>query len=97
MKSFDTTKLIKLTNIEVEEDVLDKFSESVTNILLWCAKLDNINTSSVTPMFGLFDVFEKGLENLRPDVVTDGNYRENILHNCKDNNDMFICVPKVIE
>ncbi len=97
MSNVDLEKLIRLTNIDVEPDILEKFSESVNNILSWCEELQVVDTTNVEPMFSVFDLFEKGLENIREDKITDGNIRDQILQNCQDKNDIFICVPKVID
>ncbi|MCL2567281.1 MAG: Asp-tRNA(Asn)/Glu-tRNA(Gln) amidotransferase subunit GatC [Alphaproteobacteria bacterium] len=97
MKNVDLERLIRLTNIEVESEILEKFSESVKNILTWTEELQTVDTANVDPMFSVFDILNKGLENLRVDEVNDGNMREQVLLNAPDKNDMFICVPKVID
>ncbi|MDR2008303.1 MAG: Asp-tRNA(Asn)/Glu-tRNA(Gln) amidotransferase subunit GatC [Alphaproteobacteria bacterium] len=97
MSNVDLERLIRLTNIEVEPEILEKFSESVKNILEWTNELQTVDTTNVDPMFSVFDLINKGLENLREDVVNDGDMREKILLNAPDKNEMFICVPKVIE
>lgn len=97
MSNVDLEKLIRLTNIDVEPEILEKLSESVGNILDWCEELQTVDTKNITPMFSMFDLFDKGIENLREDTITDGNIRDQVLANCPDKNDMFICVPKVID
>ncbi|MDR0484015.1 MAG: Asp-tRNA(Asn)/Glu-tRNA(Gln) amidotransferase subunit GatC [Alphaproteobacteria bacterium] len=97
MSDVDLERLIRLTNIDIEPEILEKFSESVKNILQWTEELQSVDTTGIEPMFSVFDLFNKGLENLREDKVLDGNVRDAILLNAPDKNDMFICVPKVID
>ena len=97
MSNVNLERLIRLTNIDIEPEALEKFSESLDNILTWCEELQAVDTKNIEPMFSIFDLFDKGLENLREDEITDGNIRDKILQNCSDRNDMFICVPKVID
>lgn len=97
MSNVDLDRLMILTNIEVEQETLKDIKDSIDNIINWCNELQSVDTNDIDPMFSVFDLFDKGIENLREDEVTDGNIRDKVLANCSDKNDMFICVPKVID
>ncbi len=97
MINYDIDKLSKLTNIKIETEVLEKFKDSVSNILNWCESLESVDTKNIDPMFSPMDMFNKSIENYREDVVYDGNIQKEVLSNCMDIEDVFICVPKVIE
>ena len=97
MINYDIDKLSKLTNIKIESEVLEKFKDSVNNILTWCESLNSVDTTNIQPMFSPMDIFNKSIENYREDVVLEGNIQKEVLSNCMDLEDVFICVPKVIE
>jgi aspartyl-tRNA(Asn)/glutamyl-tRNA(Gln) amidotransferase subunit C len=97
MTNHNVEKLSKLTNLKIAQESFESFKQSVDNILDWCESLNAIDTSNVEPMFSPMDIMNKHLENLREDVVVDGNIQKEVLSNCKDVEDVFICVPKVIE
>ncbi len=97
MSDIDIKKLTKMTNINIDPKVFDKFASSITNILGWCESLDTVDTSSVEPLFSVFDISKVGLQNYREDIVNQEDYQNKILKIAPDKEDVFITVPKVIE
>ncbi|MFL1781319.1 Asp-tRNA(Asn)/Glu-tRNA(Gln) amidotransferase subunit GatC [Candidatus Hepatincolaceae symbiont of Richtersius coronifer] len=90
-------RLTKMTNIAIEQEVYEQFSQSFSSILKLCATLDSVDTKGVNTMFSVFDIEDQGLQNQREDIVDDGGYQDKVLANCPDKEDIFIGVPKIIE
>lgn len=97
MKIADVSILSKMTNIEIDEDIYQKFESSVKDIMVFCDILNKVDVSNIKPLFSVFELYGVNLSNLRQDKVEDGNYIELLLKNVPDKEDVFICVPKVIE
>jgi aspartyl-tRNA(Asn)/glutamyl-tRNA(Gln) amidotransferase subunit C len=97
MKYLDIQKLFKITHIELHGDSLSKISESVVDIIRWGEILNKANVEGVEPMFALSDITGAYLQNMREDEVIVNNTVNEVLFNVPDKDDVFICVPKVIE
>ncbi len=82
-----------LARIRLSEDELDPLANELSYILTWMEQLNEIDTSGVAPMAS---VAATGLP-MRPDEVTDGNRREEILANAPRTVRGFFVVPKVVE
>lgn len=97
MTNHNVEKLSKLTNLNIDKEIFEKFKTTVDDILDWCDELNDVDTTNIDPMFSPMDIFQKSIENYRMDEVNDGNIQNEVLSNCPDVEDVFICVPKVIE
>ncbi len=86
-------KIAFLARINVPELELKPLAGELNNILGWIEQLSEVDTDGVAPMTSVADMelFK------RDDVVSDGNYRDKILANAPDGNEVFYKVPKVVE
>ncbi len=86
-------KIAFLARINVPEPELKPLAGELNNILGWIEQLSEVDTDGVAPMTSVADMelFK------RDDVVSDGNYRDEILANAPDGNETFYRVPKVVE
>jgi aspartyl-tRNA(Asn)/glutamyl-tRNA(Gln) amidotransferase subunit C len=82
-----------LARIKLPESEQDKIAGELSHILGWIEQLAEINTSGVEPMTS---VAAMSLQ-MREDVVTDGNRRDEILANAPEAAHGFFVVPKVVE
>ncbi len=90
-------QLLKMSYLQVNDSLLEKTSQTISNIVGWAEQLNDVNTSNVAPMFALSDLLDQKMQKLREDKVSDGGYVENLLKNAPDKVDVFFAVPKVID
>lgn len=86
-------KIAHLARIEIGADRQQELAGELNKIFDWIEQLNEVNTDDVAPMTS---VVEAALPR-RADVVTDGNYVEDILANSPYAEHGFFTVPKVIE
>ncbi len=86
-------QIAKLARIRVPEDQLDALSGELSNILTWIEQLSELDTEGVAPMTSVVEVTLPR----RPDVVTDGGYRDKVVANAPEAAHGFFVVPKVVE
>jgi len=84
-------KLAKLARIKIPEKEKIKMKESLSDILTWMEKLQEIDTSGVEPVSGIL----KEKNHTRKDEIIPGLDRKKILQNAPDNDEKFIKVPLV--
>ncbi len=90
----DTVRNIAhLARIKVADEDLDHLAGELSAILEWVEQLDGVATEGVEPLASVVDVTLPQ----RPDTITDGGCREQVLANAPDTEDGFYCVPKVVE
>jgi aspartyl-tRNA(Asn)/glutamyl-tRNA(Gln) amidotransferase subunit C len=82
-----------LARIGVSDAEADALVGELGNILAWVEQLGEVDTSGVEPMAS---VVARQLPR-RPDEVTDGNIRDQILANAPETAMGFFTVPKVVE
>jgi len=82
-----------LARIAMSDEELDRVLPELNNILGWVEQLAEVNTDGVEPLTAVIDQKLR----LRDDVVTDGDYRDDVLANAPDAQHGFFAVPKVIE
>jgi aspartyl-tRNA(Asn)/glutamyl-tRNA(Gln) amidotransferase subunit C len=82
-----------LARIKLPEAEQDKIAGELSHILTWIEQLAEVDTSGVAPMTS---VAAMRLPT-RPDVVTDGDRRDEILSNAPATARGFFTVPKVVE
>ncbi|HET6467094.1 MAG TPA: Asp-tRNA(Asn)/Glu-tRNA(Gln) amidotransferase subunit GatC [Geminicoccaceae bacterium] len=86
-------RIATLARIEVPEAEQDRLARELSNILGWIEQLSEVDTTAVEPMRAVMQV-EKPL---RPDQVTDGGRRDDILRNAPRSHDGYFVVPRVVE
>jgi len=90
----DTVKHIsKLARISLDEKNIDNLSKSLSSIIRFIEKLNELNTDKTVP---LTSIIETSLTP-RKDEVKNGKIRDQILKNSPEKNEEFFVVPKVIE
>lgn len=86
-------KLHDLARFQYNPQATGVLKEKLNGIMSFVGQLDEVNTDHVTPMASNIDL----QATLRPDVVNDGHYRDQILENAPDAAHGFFTVPKVVE
>ena len=82
-----------LARIRIEENEVAGYQEELNAILGFIEQLDEVDVSGVEPMASVMPMTLR----LRDDVITDGDYPEQIVANAPLSEDNFFMVPKVIE
>ena len=96
--SVDKDNVIKIANLskisfkdhEIEEILVD-----LNQIIEWVDQLAEVDTDKISPTFSSFED-DKGMKK-REDIVSDGDYREDITINAPNSEEGFFLVPKVID
>jgi len=86
-------RIAHLARIKVSEADVPRLEGELNSILHWIEQLNEVNVEGVEP---LTSVVAMKMKN-RQDVVTDGNYPEDITQNAPAAEDEFFMVPKVVE
>ena len=86
-------RVARLARIAVEERELAPLAGELNGILGWVEQLGEVDVDGVEPMTSVTPMRLKR----RPDEVTDGNRRDDILLNAPDARGGFFAVPKVVE
>ena len=86
-------RVARLARIAVDEKDLAPLAGELNVILGWVEQLGEVDVDGVEPMTSVTPMRLKR----RPDEVTDGNRREDVLLNAPDARAGFYTVPKVIE
>ncbi len=82
-----------LARIAVADDELERLAHELDRILNWVEQLAEVDTAAVEPMSSV----SGARLPRRPDRVTDGGRRDDILANAPQAADGFFTVPKVLE
>jgi aspartyl-tRNA(Asn)/glutamyl-tRNA(Gln) amidotransferase subunit C len=85
--------IAKLARIAVSDAEVEAIAPELNNILDWVEQLQQVDVDGVEPMTA---VIPNALR-MRPDVVTDGGRRDEVLANAPVAEHGFFAVPKVIE
>ena len=83
----------KLARIAMSDAEVEALVPELNNILGWVEQLGEVNTDGVEPLTAVID----NQLRLRPDAVTDGDRRDDVLANAPAAEHGFFAVPKVIE
>lgn len=89
----DINKIAKFSRIRISAEEIDKFSNEITSILNVIDVLDKVNTDNIPVTVNVLSQEQ----DLREDVVTEGDIVEDILYNAKDAEFDCFTVPKVID
>lgn len=83
----------ELARIAVPEDELDRLAGELSAVLNWADQLAEVDVEGVEPLISPNPMRLR----LRPDEVTEGNCRDDVLMNAPNARDGFYTVPKVVE
>ena len=83
----------KLARIAMSDAEVEALVPELNKILGWVEQLGEVNTDGVEPLTAVID----NQLRLRPDAVTDGDRRDDVLANAPAAEHGFFAVPKVIE
>ena len=89
----ELTKVAQLARLEVTESEIEDVSERISEILRLIDQMQSINTDSVAPMSHPFD----GTQDLRSDVITEQNSRDELQKLAPSVEKGLFLVPKVLE
>ena len=89
----DVEYVAKLARLEVTETEKEKFTAQLNDILLYIDKLNELDTTGVTPMTHAIAVTNA----FREDTVLESLGTERALANAPDARGEFFRVPKVID
>ena len=82
-----------LSRLRVENDKVDATKEEFNKILTWIEELNEVNTDNVEALISVNDLSLR----TRPDEVTAGDCRTEILKNAPAAEYDYFAVPKVVE
>ena len=85
--------IARLARIAVTDAEVEALAPELSNILGWVEQLAEVDVSGVEPMTAVIP----NILRLRPDAVTDGGKRDDVLANAPLAEHGFFAVPKVIE
>ena len=85
--------IARLARIAVGDEEVRALAPELNNILGWVEQLQEVDVSGVEPMTAVIP----NKLRLRPDAVTDGGIRDQVLANAPAAEHGFFAVPKVIE
>ena len=85
--------IARLARIAVSDAEVDALVPELNNILGWVEQLQQVDVSGVEPMTAVIP----NKLRMRPDVVTEGGIRDEVLCNAPVAEHGFFAVPKVIE
>lgn len=86
-------RIARLARIAVSEEEAERLKDELSAILAWVEELNEVDTEGVEPMVSVIPMEMKK----RADVVTDGDYADDIVANAPAAQDHFFVVPKVVE
>lgn len=89
----DIFKIAKLSRVAISEEDCEKYSNELGNIFDLINQMQAIDTSDVEPMYNPHDM----TLNLREDVVTESNKRDEYQEVAPKTESGLYLVPKVIE
>jgi aspartyl-tRNA(Asn)/glutamyl-tRNA(Gln) amidotransferase subunit C len=82
-----------LARIRIEDNEVAVYQEELNAILGFIEQLSEVDVAGVEPMTSVMPMTLR----LRDDVVSDGDYADQIVVNAPLSEDNFFMVPKVIE
>ena len=86
-------RIAHLARIAVAEDEVEHLRGELNAILAFVEQLSEVDVEGVEPMTSVIPMEMKK----RPDKVTDGGIRDDVLKNAPATEEGFFLVPKVVE
>ena len=93
MEASEIAKLAQLARINIEPEMVNEVTESITSILNLVNQLQAVDTTGIEPMAHPMDVFQR----LRADIVTEEVQRDELQANAPAVDKGLFLVPKVID
>ena len=89
----DVRKIAHLARLAIDEDQVDAYAHSLSDILTFVDQMNAVDTDGVEPMAHPLDVVQR----LRPDAVTETDRRDRFQAIAPKAEAGLYLVPKVIE
>jgi aspartyl-tRNA(Asn)/glutamyl-tRNA(Gln) amidotransferase subunit C len=89
----EISKLAQLARINIEPEMVNEVTDSITSILNLVNQLQAVDTTGIEPMAHPMDVFQR----LRADIVTEEVQRDELQANAPAVDKGLFLVPKVID
>jgi aspartyl-tRNA(Asn)/glutamyl-tRNA(Gln) amidotransferase subunit C len=86
-------RIASLARIRVEDHEVENLCHELNGILGWIEQLNEVDVTGIAPLTGAVNMAMA----MRPDVVTDGGYPDQVLANAPERIGDFFAVPKVVE
>ena len=86
-------RIATLARMRLTDQEQEHFLGELNQIINWVEQLGEIDTADVPPLASVVSL----KLHLRPDVVTDGGMRDQVLANAPEATEGFYVVPKVVE
>ena len=86
-------RIARLARLHVPEDQQETLAADLTGILAWVEQLAEVDTEGVAPMTSVLEVPLRR----RPDEVTEGGIRDDVLASAPRATGEFYTVPKVVD
>ena len=93
----DVERVAELAYLELSETELESYRKQIDEILEYIGKLDELDTTQVTPMAQVLAGDQTADATLREDVVAPCGVADEILKQAPDPEPPYFRVPKVIE
>lgn len=84
-----------LARLKVPEDELQTVADELEGVCQWAEHLKEVNTDNVEPLTSVLDIDTPLI--YREDVVSDGNIRDNLMSQAKEEHEGYYVVPQVVE
>ena len=84
-------KLSRLSRLKIPDQEKKSMKDSLSEILTWMEKLQEIDTSGISPLSGM----SSEVNRTRKDEVIPAINRDKLLQNAPESDDRFIKVPLV--
>jgi len=89
----DVEKIAQLAHLQIAEEDINGYAQTLTNILDLIGQMNAINTDNIEPMAHPMDATQR----LRQDQVTESGQREHFQAIAPSTENGLYLVPKVIE
>ncbi len=86
-------QLAHLSRLEFDDEAKSKIKADLENILVFCEKLNEVDTEGIEPLIYMTDT----INNVREDKVEQLVSKDEILKNAPGKDSDYFRVPKVIE
>jgi aspartyl-tRNA(Asn)/glutamyl-tRNA(Gln) amidotransferase subunit C len=93
LEASEIAKLAQLARIDIEPEMVDEVTESITSILNLVDQLQTADTTDIEPMAHPLDLVQR----LRADVITEINQRDELQAVAPSVDKGLFLVPKVID
>ncbi len=86
-------KIAHLARLQLDPDHVEPYKSELNRILEWVDQLEDVNIDEVQ---GMACVHKEGMRQ-REDIVSDGDYVQDVVANAPESELNMFAVPKVVE